>query len=116
MRGVALLLALCAAGCGGNANISMSGGGVRTVTPLPAGTSVSGGTVRVSVQGGSSTGALIGLGVLAVSVFGEGGWDGRLPRRSVHRHSAADAGARAGPRAASASRTAPGRSRNRART
>lgn len=63
MRGLILPLALLAAGCGGHSNVQLSSSGAPA-TGVSAGGSV-------GVQGGSTVGGLILIGVLGATVFGE---------------------------------------------
>lgn len=70
-RDAVLLLALLAAGCGGQANVQIQGSGVPGLTTVPAGTAASGGSLSASIQGGSVAGALLAIGLLSATVFSE---------------------------------------------
>jgi hypothetical protein len=70
-RAVVLPLALLAAGCGGQANVQIQGSGVPGFTTVPAGTAASGGSLSASIQGGSTAGALLAIGLLGATVFSE---------------------------------------------
>lgn len=63
IRGLVFSLALLAAGCGGHSNVQLSSSGSPS-------TGVSSGG-SINVQGGSTLGALIAIGVLGATVYGE---------------------------------------------
>jgi hypothetical protein len=74
-----LALAVGLAGCS-SANVSARGGSFATTATPQAGTSVSGGSVGVNIQGGSAAGAVVAVATIAAIM---GVWRDAPPGRAA---------------------------------